>query len=191
MKKTISILSILIISILSVNAQEKVPFWQNEKINEDNREPMHAAYYVFENEALAAKNDWRQSKNYLDINGAWKFKYVNSPNDLPNEFEKSTFDDSAWDNFKIPASWDVNGYGYPIYTNTTYDFDHIMAPNPPFVPTKYNPTGVYRREVTIDKSWKGNDIFLHIGTAKSNLTVWVNGVYVGYGEDGKLRLNST
>ena len=186
MKKTISILSILIISFLSVNAQEKVPFWQNEKINEDNREPMHAAYYVFENEALAVKNDWRQSKNYLDINGAWKFKYVNSPNDLPNEFEKSTFDDSAWDNFKIPASWDVNGYGYPVYVNTTYDFDYIMAPNPPFVPTKYNPTGVYRREVTIDKSWEGKDIFLHVGTAKSNLTVWVNGVYVGYGEDGKL-----
>ncbi|TDO68953.1 beta-galactosidase [Flavobacterium chryseum] len=186
MKKTISILTLLIASIVAVNAQEKVPFWQNEKINEDNREPMHAAYYVFENEALAAKNEWRESKNYLDINGPWKFKYVDSPNDLPKDFEKSTFNDSAWDNFKIPASWDVNGYGYPVYVNTTYDFDYLMAPNPPFVPTKYNPTGVYRKEITIDKSWEGKDIFLHVGTAKSNLTVWVNGVYVGYGEDGKL-----
>lgn len=186
MKKTISILTLLIASLVAVNAQEKVPFWQNEKINEDNREPMHAAYYVFENEALATKNEWRQSKNYLDINGPWKFKYVDSPNDLPKDFEKSIFNDSAWDNFKIPASWDVNGYGYPVYVNTTYDFDYLMAPNPPFVPTKYNPTGVYRKEITIDKSWEGKDIFLHVGTAKSNLTVWVNGVYVGYGEDGKL-----
>jgi beta-galactosidase len=186
MKKSISILALLIASIIAVNAQEKVPFWQNEKINEDNREPMHAAYYVFENEALAAKNEWRQSKNYLDINGPWKFKYVNSPGDLPKDFEKSTFNDSAWDNFKIPASWDVNGYGFPVYVNTTYDFDYLMAPNPPFVPTKYNPTGVYRKEITIDESWEGKDIFLHVGTAKSNLTVWVNGVYVGYGEDGKL-----
>ena len=186
MNKIISIVSLLITSIVTVNAQEKVPFWQNEKINEEHREPMHAAYYVFENEALAVKNEWRQSKNYLDINGAWKFKYADSPNDLPKDFEKTTFNDKSWDNFRIPASWDVNGYGYPVYVNTTYDFDYLMAPNPPFVPTKYNPTGVYRKEITIDKSWEGKDIFLHIGTAKSNLTVWVNGVYVGYGEDGKL-----
>lgn len=186
MKKTISILSLLITSMFSGQAQEKVPYWQNEKINEENREPMHASYYVFENEALAAKNEWRQSKNYLDINGAWKFKYVDNPGVLPKDFEKTNFNDTAWDNFRIPASWDVNGYGYPVYVNTTYDFDYLMAPNPPFVPTKYNPTGVYRREITIDKSWEEKDIFLHIGTAKSNLTVWVNGVYVGYGEDGKL-----
>ncbi|WP_431242908.1 glycoside hydrolase family 2 TIM barrel-domain containing protein [Flavobacterium sp. P21] len=186
MKKTISILSLLFSSVLTINAQEKVPFWQNEKINEENREPMHASYFVFENEALANKNNWRESKNYLDINGPWKFKYVDSPNDLPKDFEKTDFNDNSWDNFKIPASWDVNGYGFPVYVNTTYDFDYLMAPNPPFVPTKYNPTGVYRKEITIDKSWEGKDIFLHIGTAKSNLTVWVNGVYVGYGEDGKL-----
>ncbi|WPO79336.1 glycoside hydrolase family 2 TIM barrel-domain containing protein [Flavobacterium sp. KACC 22761] len=186
MKKTISILSLLFSSVLTINAQEKVPFWQNEKINEENREPMHASYFVFENEALANKNNWRESKNYIDINGDWKFKYVDSPNDLPKDFEKTDFNDNSWDNFKIPASWDVNGYGFPVYVNTTYDFDYLMAPNPPFVPTKYNPTGVYRKEITIDKSWEGKDIFLHIGTAKSNLTVWVNGVYVGYGEDGKL-----
>ncbi|MFV5698499.1 glycoside hydrolase family 2 TIM barrel-domain containing protein [Flavobacterium sp. ZT3R17] len=186
MKKTAFILTFILAFVVTSKGQESVPFWQNEKINEDNREPMHASYYVFENEALASKNEWRQSKNYLDINGPWKFKYVNSPSDLPKDFEKSTFNDSGWDNFKIPASWDVNGYGYPVYVNTTYDFDYLMAPNPPFVPTNYNPTGVYRKEITIDKSWEGKDIFLHVGTAKSNLTVWVNGVYVGYGEDGKL-----
>src|SRR3954464_9691499 len=115
MKKIIFILT-LITSIVS--GQEKVPFWQNEKINEEHREPMHAAYYVFENEELAAKNDWKESKNYLNLNGTWKFKYVDSPNDLPAGYENTNFDDKAWDNFKIPASWDVNGYGYPIYTNT-------------------------------------------------------------------------
>ncbi|PAM91673.1 beta-galactosidase [Flavobacterium sp. IR1] len=186
MKKTIFIITSFITSIIGVQAQEGVPFWQNEKINEENRESMHASYYVYENETLASKNDWRASKNYLDLNGTWKFKYVTSPNDLPAAFEKSTFDDAGWDNFKIPASWDVNGYGYPVYVNTSYDFDYLMAPNPPFVPTKYNPTGVYRKEITLDKSWEGKDIYLHVGTAKSNLTVWVNGVYVGYGEDGKL-----
>lgn len=175
-----------IFSAVASNAQETIPYWQNEKINEEHREPMHAAYFVYENEVLAAKKDWKLSKNYLDINGLWKFKYVASPNDLPNGFEKSDFDDTKWDDFTIPANWDVNGYGYPIYTNTTYDFAKYIAVNPPQVPEKYNPTGVYRREVTIDKNWEEKEIFLHVGTAKSNLMVWVNGTYVGYGEDGKL-----
>lgn len=186
MKKTISILTLLLTAIVSGQSQEKVPYWQNEKINEENREPMHASYFVYENEAAATQNDYRKSQNYLDLNGTWKFKYLTTPNDLPAGFENTTFNDASWDNFKIPASWDVNGYGYPVYVNTTYDFDYLMAPNPPFVPTNYNPTGIYRREITVDKSWEGKDIFLHIGAAKSNLTVWVNGVYVGYGEDGKL-----
>lgn len=186
MKNKLFILSFLFVSLVPSIAQESTPFWQNEKINEENREPMHASYYVFENEGLAAKNEWRQSKNYLDINGTWKFKYVDNPNDLPKDFEKNAFNDSGWDNFKIPASWDVNGYGYPIYTNTTYDFAKYIKINPPFVPVNYNPTGVYRKEITIDKSWEGKDIFLHVGAAKSNLTVWVNGIYTGYGEDGKL-----
>lgn len=186
MRNTLFIFTFILASVAPSFAQGETPFWLNEKINADNREPMHASYFVYENEALLAKNDWKLSENYLDINGLWKFKYVASPNDLPSGFEKSDFNDTTWDDFKIPANWDVNGYGYPIYTNTTYDFAKYIAINPPFVPTKYNPTGVYRRAITIDKNWDGKQIFLHIGTAKSNLTVWINGQYVGYGEDGKL-----
>ena len=186
MKKTAFILTFILAFVALSKAQESVPFWLNEKINEENRVPMHASYFVFENEVLATKKNWKLSENYLDINGVWKFKYLESPNDLQNGFEKTTFDDTGWDTFKIPATWDVNGYGFPVYTNTTYDFAKYITINPPLVPVKYNPTGVYRREITIDKSWEGKDIFLHVGSAKSNLTVWVNGIYVGYGEDGKL-----
>lgn len=186
MKISLSAILLFLTASLPCLAQDTTPFWLNEKINEENREPMYASYFVFENEALASQQDWRQSKNYLDLNGTWKFKYVDCPNDLPTGYENSNFDDHGWDNFKIPASWDVNGYGYPIYTNTTYDFAKYIAIKPPFVPVSHNPTGVYRREITVDKSWEGKDIFLHVGAAKSNLTVWVNGIYVGYGEDGKL-----
>tara|TARA_R110001592_G_scaffold361272_1_gene671561 strand:- start:2916 stop:6068 length:3153 start_codon:yes stop_codon:yes gene_type:complete len=168
------------------NGQESKPFWLDEKINEENRMPMHASYYVYETEALAKSGNWKSSKNYLDLNGDWKFKYVENPNDLPAGFEKVDFKDTEWDNFKIPANWDVNGYGYPVYTNTTYDFDNIIEVNPPQVPDTYNPTGVYRRTIIIKDAWLNKDVLLHVGAAKSNLTVWVNGTYVGYGEDGKL-----
>ena len=175
-------------------SQESKSFWLDENINEDNRMPMHASYYVYETDALAELGDWKSSKNYLNLNGKWKFQYLENPNNLPTGFEKVNFNDTAWDDFKIPANWDVNGYGYPVYTNTTYDFDKIIAVNPPLVPTTFNPTGVYRRTININDAWLDKDVLLHVGAAKSNLTVWVNGIYVGYGEDGKLpqefKLNS-
>ncbi|MBK0368294.1 glycoside hydrolase family 2 TIM barrel-domain containing protein [Flavobacterium agrisoli] len=181
----IRLLLLALLSVVSVIAQEK-SFWLNEKINEDNREPMHASYYVYENEEVASKNNWQESENYLNLNGNWKFKYADSPKQLPADFEKKVFNDSDWDTFKIPANWDVNGYGYPIYTNTTYDFEKYIPINPPFVPTDYNPTGIYRKTINISKDWNNKTIFLHVGAAKSNLTVWINGTYIGYGEDGKL-----
>ncbi|GGF68468.1 glycoside hydrolase family 2 TIM barrel-domain containing protein [Wenyingzhuangia marina] len=186
MKTTPYIFLLFILASLSSVAQDSIPYWQNQNINEENRLPMHASYEVYNNIKDAQLGDWKQAKNYLNLNGIWKFKYVNAPSDIPQGFEKLDYNDTAWDDFKIPANWDVNGYGYPVYTNTTYDFDNIITVNPPIVPISYNPVGIYRKEITIDESWKKQTILLHVGAAKSNLTVWVNGKYVGYGEDSKL-----
>ena len=186
MKKYILFTLLVITMAKSLVGQEITPFWLDERINEENREPMHASYFVFENEELALKNDWRLSNNYIDLNGSWKFKWVEKPADLPEYFYKTSFNDSTWDDFTIPANWEINGYGYPIYVNQPYEFKNLIEINPPLVPTKYNPTGVYRKEIVINKKWLQKDIFLHVGTAKSNLKVWVNGEYIGYGEDGKL-----
>ena len=178
----------LILTTGIINAQNKSvkPYWLDERVNEVNRLPMHASFSVFENEQLAKKGDWKLSANYLNLNGEWKFKWVENPDDLPTGFESNGFDDSGWDVFRIPATWEVNGYGYPIYINVGYEFQNLMKPNPPIVPMNFDPTGVYRREITISDSWKGKQVVLHIGAAKSNLSVWVNGKYTGYGEDGKL-----
>jgi len=186
MKKYILFTLLVIIITKSLVGQESTPFWLDERINEENREPMHASYFVYENEELALKNDWRASNNYIDLNGLWKFKWVEKPANLPENFFKTSFNDSAWDDFSIPANWEVNGYGYPIYVNQPYEFENLIDINPPLVPTKYNPTGVYRKEIVINKKWLQKEVFLHVGTAKSNLKVWVNGAYIGYGEDGKL-----
>ena len=188
MKKIIvaNVLLLLIAGYLNAQTKQGQPFWLNERISEDNRLPMHASYFVFENEQLAKKGDWKLSANYLNLNGVWKFKWVEKPDDLPQNFESTGFDDAGWDKFQIPSTWEVNGYGYPIYVNVGYEFQNIMKPNPPIVPLSYDPTGVYRREITVNDNWKGKQVILHIGCAKSNITVWVNGKYVGYGEDSKL-----
>ncbi|MBU3820557.1 DUF4981 domain-containing protein [Flavobacteriaceae bacterium XHP0103] len=187
MKNILSIFAFLTLLTFG-NAQTKnnTPFWLDESVSEENRMPMHASYFTFENEALAKKGDWKQSSNYLNLNGDWKFKWVEKPEDLPENFEAVNFNDSQWDTFKVPAVWELNGYGDPIYVNYGFEFQNIMRPNPPIVPLSYDPTAVYRREITIDENWNGKQIILHVGAAKSNLSVWVNGQYVGYGEDSKL-----
>ena len=161
--------------------------WLDETIIEQNRLSMHASFYVYENETVAAKGDWHQSKNYQSLDGAWRFKYVDRPADLPEGFETNSFNDSQWPLFNVPANWEMNGYGFPIYATSGFEFRYLMQRlNPPAVPLSFDPTAIYRREVMIPHDWDGKLVVLHVGAAKSNLSVWVNGQYAGYGEDSKL-----
>ncbi|MCL7986696.1 DUF4981 domain-containing protein [Sphingobacterium sp. lm-10] len=173
--------------VILSDAQRKGIPWLDETIVEVNRLPMRSDYFVFENQSAADKGDWTLSKNYQSLNGSWKFKWVEAPADLPEGFEEATHDDSKWPTFQVPANWEMNGYGFPMYTTSGFEFTYLIGrPNPPHVPMDFNPTAIYRREVEIGDDWTGKNITLHIGAAKSNLSVWVNGEYVGYGEDSKL-----
>ena len=171
---------------LIAQSQEPPAFWEDELKNEYNREPMHSTYFAYENKALALKNDPSQSKYFQSLDGEWKFNWADKPDDRPFGFWKTDYNDSHWANFKVPATWEVNGYGIPIYTNIKYDFGYLIKPNPPHVPHQYNPVGSYRREITIDKDWKGKDIYIQFGAVRSCFYLWVNGQWVGYSEDSKL-----
>lgn len=172
--------------LLRAQQQEPPAYWENEFINEHAREPMHATYFAYENAQLARRGDPAASANYLSLDGTWKFKWVPRPGDRPLGFYKQGYDDSHWNDFQVPATWEVNGYGIPIYVNIRYDFDYLMKPDPPHVPHEYNPVGSYRREITVSKDWDGKDIYLHFGAVRSCFYVWVNGTWVGYSEDSKL-----
>jgi beta-galactosidase len=167
-------------------SQEPPEFWENEVANEYNREPMHATYFAYENKNLAIQNEMQQSKYFQSLDGDWKFKWVDKPADRPLGFWKTDYNDSHWVNFKVPATWEVNGYGIPIYTNIKYDFGYLMNPDPPHVPHQYNPVGSYRKEIMVDKNWDGKDIYIQFGAVRSCFYLWVNGQWVGYSEDSKL-----
>lgn len=165
------------------------PAWLNEKVSEENRMPAHASYFVYENSAKAAAGQWQQSANYQSLNGNWKFQWLEKPADAPAGFEQMDFDDSRWAQMTVPGNWELHGFGFPIYTTSGFEFAYLMPDkraDPPNVPMQVNNTGLYRRVVNINDNWNGKQIVLHIGAAKSNLTVWINGKYVGYGEDSKL-----
>ena len=160
--------------------------WRNPEINAVNRAPMHANYFAYESAETAGKGLKENSANFLSLNGTWKFNWVKDADMRPTDFWQTTFNDKGWDDFQVPAVWELNGYGDPLYLNIGYAWSNHFKNNPPEVPVEDNHVGSYRREIVVPASWKGKDIIAHFGSVTSNMYLWVNGKYVGYSEDSKL-----
>ena len=170
---------------LTANAQS-FKEWLDPEINAVNRAPMHTNYFAYESADAAMQGKKAQSTNYMTLNGTWKFFWVRNADQRPTDFWKVGFNDRGWNNLQVPAVWELNGYGDPIYVNTGYAWRNQFQNNPPEVPTENNHVGSYRREIIVPADWKGKDIIAHFGSVTSNMYLWVNGRYVGYSEDSKL-----
>ena len=179
------LLSSLIFGSLFAYAQN-APKWLDPRVNAENRLDNVANYFAYESDQLAQKGKKDSSSRFLSIDGKWKFNWVKDANDRPENFFAVDFDDSKWDEISVPGHWELNGYGYPLYKNTSYAWANQFNSNPPMVEDKNNHVGSYRRKINIPASWNGENVFLHIGSATSNVTVYVNGKYVGYSEDSKV-----
>lgn len=172
-------------ALLSANAQT-FKEWQDESVNEVNRAAMHAHFFAYENAEKAGSAVKENSKNFMSMNGSWKFFWVKNADQRPTDFWKVGYNDKGWDDMKVPAVWELNGYGDPIYVNIGYPWRNQYKNNPPYVPTEKNHVGSYRREFVIPADWSGKDIVAHFGAVSSNMYLWVNGKFVGYSEDSKL-----
>lgn len=156
----------------------KQTFHYNHKIFEDHKLPPRATYFGFESVSIIDKEN---SERYLSLNGQWKFNWVKDPKKRSKTFHNENFDDSSWTTISVPANWEVEGFGYPIYLDERYPFT-TKWPN---VPTDYNPVGTYRKEITLTKNFLLEDIILHFAAAKSAMYVYINGNYVGYSQGSK------
>ncbi|HOZ98157.1 MAG TPA: glycoside hydrolase family 2 TIM barrel-domain containing protein [Niabella sp.] len=189
MKFSIFLLGLFAFS-LSLTAQLPTEL-QTPEIVSVNRMPMRASAFAFESKELAVKRTKESSKYFLSLNGDWRFNWVQNPNERPKNFFKTDFDDSKWVSFPVPANWELNGYGLPIYVNQPYEFAGRKLTgakmNPPYdIPADNNPVGSYRKTVMIPQDWNGRQVFIHLGAVKSAFFIWVNGKKVGYSEDSKL-----
>ncbi len=179
------LLSILCLTSLSMSAADKQPVWKDPFVNQQNREPRHAHFFAFES-IDKARGDKSASSRYLSMEGMWKFCFVRNHQDAPKDFFSLKYDDSQWTDFPVPGLFEINGYGDKTYVNAGYAFRTTFEPNPPYIGETNNYTGSYRRTFELPADWKGQEVFFHVGSATSNLSLWVNGKYVGYSEDSKV-----
>ena len=179
-------LCLAMLSMSSGASAQSESRWQNVNINQQNREPRRANFFAFESLDKAQSFDKKKSANYLSMEGMWKFNFVKDHNKRPANFFALKYDDSQWKDFPVPGLFELNGYGDATYKNIGYAWATQFAPNPPYISELNNYTGSYRRTFDLPKDWKGKDVYFHVGSATSNLTLWVNGKYVGYSEDSKV-----
>ena len=179
------VLAMACAALTSAYAQ-KLPVWQDPNVNQVNREARRAHFFAFENESLALKGDKSKSTRYLSMEGMWKFCFVKNHQDAPKDFFALKYDDSKWADFPVPGLFELNGYGDKTYKNIGYAWCTTFKNDPPHIGETNNYTGSYRRTFQLPKDWKGQQVFFHVGSATSNLSLWVNGKFVGYSEDSKV-----
>ncbi len=197
MKKSFCLMSLLLIfTHISFAQLQKNRYAEitNPKLVHINKMDPRATFFSFSNskEAQSANLASKGSK-FLMLNGTWKFNYVENFSHRPmDDFYKENFDASSWKDINVPGNWEVQGFGYPIYVNTTYEFTspgHAPfwnKPNPPLVPEEFNPTGTYRREFEIPETWKGEEIILAFDGIKGASYIYFNGEFLGMTKDSKL-----
>ncbi|QQS36992.1 MAG: DUF4981 domain-containing protein [Ignavibacteriales bacterium] len=154
---------------------------QNAEMFEENQLPLLPTLIPFKDVESSLKTSESQSEFYQSLNGKWKFNFQYTPYTFPHDFYEQNYDDKNWNEIKVPAVWQTEGYDHLMYRNVPMEF----APyDPPLVPKELNPTGCYRRTFDMDSEWSGRNIILHFDGVKSNAFVWVNGKYIGYDEGG-------
>lgn len=172
---------------LALGQSAVAPFdWENPAVIERNKQAQRASFFAFETAALAEQGIPDSSGRFMSLNGVWKFHYAPTPEERPMDFFENKFDASAWDDIPVPANWEVEGHGTPIYVNHPYAFSFHQRPSPPDIPDGDNPVGSYLRTFEMPDLWDGQQVIVHFGAVKSAFYLWVNGEAIGYSQGSKL-----
>ena len=168
------------ISAQSLSAADaEVREWEDQSVNYVNTEPMRPDCAVPSNE-----------KDFMLLNGDWKFHFSLTPEARPADFFMPDYDVSDWDTIPVPSTWEVQGYGTPLYSGWEYPF----KVDPPFVTKEparektsfleRNPVGSYVREFDLPEDWlKESRVFMRLNGVASAFYLWINGEKAGYAED--------
>ena len=149
--------------------------WENHQIDGINRMPARAHFLTFPSKEKALLNNNRYTHAFKNLNGVWKFMFLDAPEYSPEGFFNSDFDVTKMDDITVPGNWQLQGYGKMHYSDLWYNFPI----NPPYVPTE-NPTGIYKRMFFVDESYRDKKIIIRFCGVDSAYHLWINGKEVGY-----------
>ena len=153
---------------------------KNPEIFEQNRLAAHSDHVCYKNELEKIKG--KSSLRY-DMNGLWKFAYAKNQSLAPCGFEAADYDCKGWDEIRVPAHIQMEGYDVPIYTNTTYPWEADEFIKPGEIPEIFNPVASYVKYFTIPENMKNKRVCISFQGVESGFALWLNGHYVGYSED--------
>ncbi len=150
------------------------------RIYEQNRLRAHSSHTTY---ASFSELVSEESSLKMSLDGVWKFKYSLNPDDAPADFYEADKDVSFWDDIRVPAHIQMEGYDKPQYSNTAYPWDGHEDIVPGQVPIRFNPTADYVTFFRIPDRMKGKRIRISFQGVESGFAIWLNGTYIGYSEN--------
>lgn len=146
----------------------------------ENRLAAHSDHVAY---ATLDEMEKEQSSFRYSLDGIWKFSYAKNDATLVRGFEKAELDCHSWDDIRVPAHIQMEGYDIPQYVNVQYPWDGREEIEPGEIPTEFNPVASYVKYFTIPDTMKNKPLYISFQGAESALAVWLNGHYVGYSAD--------
>ncbi|PCJ59685.1 MAG: beta-galactosidase [Planctomycetota bacterium] len=156
-------------------------YWEDPQITNINQLEARATLFPYKTRVEAKTCDRERSPYFKSLNGKWKFKLFDAPNNVKESVLKKNYKDQSWDNTDVPSCWTMQGYDRNHYTNVQMPFFN----DAPRVPDK-NPTGVYRHEFNLPSGWKHRRTVIHFGGVESVLVLYINDCEVGVSKDSRL-----
>lgn len=175
------LLTTTVLTMLTAVMSAQQNDWENPLMFAVGRQPGRATSVPYQSREAALSFNRDASPYYISLNGKWKFKFANTPEERSKDFFTRGYDVNEWDDIDVPSNWEMKGYGVPVYTNIQYPF----PVNPPYIPHNDNPVGSYKRTFNVPESWKGRRIYLHFDGSTAGMYVWVNGKKAGYVQSTK------
>ncbi len=156
-------------------------WWEDPTIFNVGQTEPRTHFISYPNIKSFTEGHFSDSSFYFSLDGEWQFHWSPNPAQRPVDFYLPDFDTSGWGTIPVPANWELEGHGTPIYVNDRYPFPK----NPPYVPHDDNPVGSYRRTFKIPNHWTGKTIYVEFGAVKSAAYFWLNGKLLGYNQGSK------
>ena len=146
----------------------------------DGRMDAHSdhTYYRDGEEAQEKETSFR-----YDLNGIWKFHYARNYGSAILGFEKEEYCCRDWDDIRVPAHIQMEGYDAPQYANVQYPWEGHEDIHPGEIPEHFNPVASYVKYFEVPEEMQGKRLFISFQGAESGIALWLNGHFVGYSED--------